>query len=383
MTKSFDYDVIVVGAGPAGATAARILSQKGYGVLILDRKAFPRPKLCAGLITWKTLNVLFDVFGIDCEALKSKAIIHYQSRQYAIWNRYGEMVRGRLDFPFHMVDRQIYDQFWLDLAHQAGAEVRTGHGVVKIEPDNSSVITDSGECLRARVILGADGVLSRVRSSLLKTGRIRPNRIEGLAFAIQGFVSRQQFQGFADWPVIYFGFIPWGYAWSFPGPKKQIVGICGLQKKVGPHFRDYFEIFIKRLRIPVNKISKLRGHPLPYGNFLRQPGCRNVLLLGDAAGLVDPLLGEGIYYAHKSGQIAAAAVLKAHPDWDIALEYYARYLNQTLIRNLRHIRIYRNIIFSLLHWGNYRSMGFFIKRSQKAIEEAIQGRRSFDRLILP
>jgi flavin-dependent dehydrogenase len=212
---------------------------------------------------------------------------------------------------------------------------------------------------------------------------IRPNRVAGLAFAIQGFVSRQQFQGFNDWPVIYFGFIPWGYAWSFPGLEKQIVGICGLQKKVGPHFRDYFEIFIKRLSIPENKISKLRGHPLPYGNFLRQPGCRNVLLLGDAAGLVDPLLGEGIYYAHKSGQIAAAAVLKAHPHYDTALKYYVRSLNQTLIRKLRHIRIYRNIIFSLLHWGNYLPMAFFIKRSQKAFEEAIQGRRSFDRLILP
>jgi flavin-dependent dehydrogenase len=325
MLKSFDCDILVVGAGPAGASAAKVLSEKGCDVLVVDSKKFPRPKLCAGLITWKTLNVLKEIFRIDRETLLSRGIIHYRSRQYAIWNRHGQMVRGQLEFPFHLVDRQLYDQFWLDMAQKAGAKLRLGDGVAEIEPAGSKVITHKGKRLKARVILGADGALSRVRTGLMKTGMIRSNWTGGLAFAIEGFVSRRDFQGFYDWLAIYFGFIPWGYAWSFPGPENQIVGICGL---------------------------------------------------------ADPLLGEGIYYAHKSGQIAAAAVLNAYSDYDIVSENYKRLLHQTLIRELGYIRIYRNIIFSLLRIRNFRPMAFFIKKAQKAVEETIQGQRSCKRLIL-
>ncbi len=383
MVKSFDCDILVVGAGPAGASAAKILSEKGCDVLVVDSKKFPRPKLCAGLITWKTLNVIRKVFGIDRETLLSRGIIHYRSRQYAIWNRHIQMVRGQLEFPFHLVDRQFYDQFWLDMAQKAGAKLRLGDGVAEIEPSSSTVITHKGKRLKARVILGADGAFSRVRTGLMKTGMIRSNWNRGLAFAIEGFVSRRDFQGFYDWPAIYFGFIPWGYAWSFPGPENQIVGICGLQKKVGPNFGGYFKTFVRSLSIPKNRIIKIRGHPLPYGNYLKQPGYRNILLLGDACGLADPLLGEGIYYAHKSGQLAASAVLNSYSDYDTVSENYKRLLHQTLIPELGYIRIYRNIIFSLLCIRSFRPMAFFIKKAQKAVEETIQGQRSFKRLILP
>jgi len=383
MAKSFDCDILVVGAGPAGASAAKVLSENGCDVLVVDSKQFPRSKLCAGLITWKTLNVLQEIFQIDRETLLSRGIIHYHSRQYAIWNCHGPMVRGQLEFPFHLVDRQLYDQFWLDMAQKAGAKLRLGDGVAEIEPVGSSVITHKGKRLKARVILGADGALSRVRTGLMKSGMIRSNWARGLAFAIEGFVSRRDFQGFHDWPTIYFGFIPWGYAWSFPGPENQIVGICGLQKKAGPNFGDYFKTFVKSLSIPNYRILKIRGHPLPYGNYLKQPGYRNILLMGDACGLADPLLGEGIYYAHKSGQLAAAAVLNAYADYDTVSENYKKLLHQTLIPELGYIRIYRNIIFSLLGIRDFKPMAFFLNKAQKAVEEAIQGQRSFKRLILP
>jgi geranylgeranyl reductase family protein len=383
MANSFDCDILVVGAGPAGASAAKILSENGRDVMVVDRKTFPRSKLCAGLITWKTLDVLREIFHVDRDTLVSKGIIHYHSRQYAIWNRHGQMIRGELEFPFHLVDRALYDQFWLDMAQQAGARLHLGDGVAEIEPVSGEVTTHAGKHIRAQVILGADGARSRVRVGLMKTGMIRSNWTRGLAFAIEGFVSRRDFEGFCDWPAIYFGYIPWGYAWSFPGPENQIVGICGLQNKVGADFKGYFKTFVKSLSIPENKIFKTRGHPLPYGNYLMQPGSGNIILLGDACGLADPLLGEGIYYAHKSGQLAAAAVLNAHPDYNTLSENYKKLLHHTLIRELGYIKKYRNIIFSLLSVGNYRPLAFFIKKTQKAVEETIQGQRSFKPLILP
>ena len=99
--------------------------------------------------------------------------------------------------------------------------------------------------------------------------------------------------------------------------------------------------------------------------------------------MADPLLGEGIYYAHKSGQLAGAAVLNAHPDYDTLSEIYKKFLHPTLIRELGYIKKYRNIIFTLLRIRNYRPLAYFIKKAQKAVEETIQGQRSFKGLVLP
>ena len=133
------------------------------------------------------------------------------------------------------------------------------------------------------------------------------------------------------------------------------------------------------LLIPEEKLLELKGQTLPYGNYLTKPGWGNALLLGDACGLADPLLGEGIYYAHRSGQIAAEALQAVYPHFDIALENYEKHLNQTLIRELKTIKIIRNIIFYLLCVGDYRLMALFIRMAQKTVEETIQGQRSFRR----
>lgn len=374
-----ESDILVVGAGPAGATAAKILAERGYDVLVLDKKEFPRPKLCAGLLTRKTLNVLKEIFQVDRQLLISKGIIHYQSKHYAVCNQHNELVRGQLDFPFHFVDRKLYDQFWLDAAREAGAEIRLGEGVTEFDPQKGTITTDKYRRLQPRAILAADGIQSRVRTCLVKAGRIRINWSAGLAFAIEAFVSRDVFPTVTDRSAIYFGFIPWGYAWSFPGSENQTIGICGLKAKVGPRFREYFNSFHEHLLIPEEKLLELKGQTLPYGNYLTKPGWGNALLLGDACGLADPLLGEGIYYAHRSGQIAAEALQAVYPHFDIALENYEKHLNQTLIRELKTIKIIRNIIFYLLCFGDYRLMALFIRMAQKAVEETIQGQRSFRR----
>ena len=374
-----DCDILVVGAGPSGVTAAKILAEKGFDVLVLDKKKFPRPKLCAGLLTWKTLKVLKEIFQADRGMLISKGVIHYQTKHYVICNRRSEIVRGQLDFPFHFVDRKIYDQFWLEAAREAGAEIQLGEGVVDVDPRSNIVTTDKGRRLQPRAILGADGVQSRMRSCLVKSGSIKINWPEGLAFAIEASISRRILPAVTDRSAIYFGFIPWGYAWSFPGPENQVIGICGLKTKVGPRFMTSFKTFYNHLSIPAEKLSNLKGYPLPYGNYLTEPGCGNALLLGDACGLADPLLGEGIYYAHRSGQIAAEAVQAVYPHCDAACENYVKRLNQTLIPELKTIKILRNIIFHLLRFGDYRLMAVFIKMAQKKVEEAIQGQRSFRR----
>ena len=113
-----------------------------------------------------------------------------------------------------------------------------------------------------------------------------------------------------DYPLIYFGGIRWGYAWCFPRQDLRILGICGLNHKSGKLLKRAMVRFLQRVRISPDNVGYVGSHALPYGNYLNQPGCGNVLLVGDACGLADPLLGEGIYYAHKSGQLAASAAIQ-------------------------------------------------------------------------
>ncbi|MCJ7617385.1 MAG: geranylgeranyl reductase family protein [Desulfobacterales bacterium] len=371
------YDVIIIGAGPSGSTAAFILANRGFKVLVIDKHKFPRHKLCAGLLTWKTIKVLEDVFQTDLNFLKSQKIIQYQSLNYAIHNKKEELIKGEMDFPYHFVDRKIYDKFWLDKAGKAGAKVLTGEKVLSIDIKNSKVKTDKDNIFKAKFLLGADGVLSRTRNTLIKAGFIKNKWSACLATALEIFIPRQECPSFPDYPIIYFGYIPWGYAWSFPGADNQVLGICGLNRKVKGRFKECFYNFLKNQPVSESKDLNLKGHPLPYGNYLTKPGHNNILLLGDACGLADPLLGEGIYYAHKSGELAAKAVLESYNNRDSALKIYSQFLNKSLIIELKYAKIWRQIVFSIFSIFNYKPLPMFMRIHQRAFQEIIHGQRSF------
>ncbi len=371
------YDVLIIGAGPAGSTAAFILANRGFKVLVIDKHKFPRKKLCAGLLTWKTIKALEDVFQTDLNYLKSHGAINYQSREYAIYNKKGELIRGKLKFPYHFVDRKIYDKFWLDKAGKAGAKVLTGEKILSIDIKNSKVKTSKDNIFKAKFLLGADGVLSRTRNTLIKAGFIRDKWSACLATALEIFIPRQECPSFPDYPIIYFGYIPWGYAWSFPGAENQVLGICGLNRKVKGRFKECFYNFLKNQPVSESKDLNLKGHPLPYGNYLTKPGHNNILLTGDACGLADPLLGEGIYYAHKSGELAAKAVLESYNNPDNALKIYNKLLNGSLIIELKYAKIWRNIVFSIFSILNYKPLPMFMRINRRAFEEIVHGQRSF------
>ena len=98
--------------GPAGSTAAYILASRGLRVLLLDKAAFPRPKLCGGLLTRKTIQLVERIFNTDTAFLQNRDIIHYLSRDYLVGNRNNKFIQGKLDYPFHFVNREKYDFFF-------------------------------------------------------------------------------------------------------------------------------------------------------------------------------------------------------------------------------------------------------------------------------
>jgi geranylgeranyl reductase family protein len=316
-----DADVVIVGAGPAGCAAAYDLAAGGMAVLLLDRHEFPRRKTCAGGLTAKSLRALR--YRID-------PLIQRTVHTLAISCRLRRQRRLRSADPVcYLVERSAFDAFCLQRTLSAGARFARIRRIVKIaESDGGvSMITDRGE-VRSRFLIGADGVHSRVRRL---TGRFAHIRC---AFAVEGIVERPPS---ATLPLGFdFSWVKDGYGWVFPKNGHINVGLYGLRPDVRLTRRHLADYAARRIGGPPP--VRVAGYPLGIGGWRYRPGRGRVLLTGDAAGLVDPLLGEGLYNAITSGQQAAAAILTAATGGGDACRCYARTL-KSIQRDLQFSRL--------------------------------------------
>ena len=384
MRKAIAYDTIIVGAGPAGATAAYLLAKAGLRVLILDKKKFPRPKLCGGLITWKTVQVLKEIFDCDTGMLSTDSVFVHKSDRYAVCSSNHRSVEGRLNFPFHFVDRERYDNLWLEKALDAGAKLIAPARVKELDVNSHSVTTTEGVRYQGKYLLGADGALSRIRKALIGGGHINEKTRPGIAQAIEIKLPVNDAAALPGYPKIYYGHVSRGYAWSFPGPGYQLLGIAGLKGKGSGSILAAFNRFMDSMSLSFTERDEINAAPLPYGNYLKTPGWGGILLVGDAAGLVDPLLGEGIYHAHRSAQLAAESIINCRDNRHRgdgypmgALQKYTAALAQQMIPDLRYARAGRNLVYSLPQKWYYPVLTAFLKTIRNACEETIQGKRTY------
>jgi menaquinone-9 beta-reductase len=322
---------VVVGAGPAGAAAAleaRRLRPDAE-VLLVDKAAFPRDKACGdGLGPHATDELV---------ALGAAGVLegYPPIRGLRLRSPTGLEVAGDPARPNHVVPRAVLDARLVDAALAAGAGFRRAR-VRRLEQRHGLVVVD-GE-LAARVVVGADGANSTVRRLL----GVPPNPDRALAIAVRGYAPApegrpEQLIAWVaeDWPA---------YVWSFPtGTGVANVGYGLLRSRFGG---DGAELR-RRLRALLPEADpdpgSLRAHHLPFSSFRPPPGRGRVLLAGDAASLVNPLSGEGIYYALASGRLAARAALAAPEDPAAA---YRRLLAATLGRHLRHASVLARAIHS-------------------------------------
>ena len=311
MLKKNNYDVIIIGGGPAGSTAGYLLSNFGYKVLIIDKAVFPRKKLCGGLITKKTLKLNERIFNVTEYDLREKGIINYISNGYELWNKSKLLVKGGDDIQLYFVTREKYDELFLRKAEKAGVSIIEGDKVVKCDIDNNEIITSSGKKYTARFIIGADGVNSIVRHSFPKKNFKLKKWRRNLVNAIEIFVDIKDLGPDSklknlDKPILYLSLVRYGYAWLFPGKDRIAVGIGGHYKKNKGSLLKTFNSFLSFHGIEYK--GKIDAHSVPAGYYMTRPVYRNVILTGDAGGYVDPLLGEGIFYAQRSAELASWAI---------------------------------------------------------------------------
>jgi len=294
-----DAEVIVVGGGPAGATAAHFLAGRGIEVLLLDRATFPRSKPCGGGVPARTAALLdFDVTPVFENTVRSLVLSCGK-----------EEVRFDDVCNVHMVDRAVFDAFLLGKAKAAGAAVREGEAVTGVleERGGVTVSTAHGRYRAARVV-GADGGGSVVAKA---AGLARKRK--GVAVAVRAELPPERFRQIEHTARFDMLGIPKGYLWIFP-KKGYLACGAGTIKKKFPGLKKRCEAFVTaRAELGITGITHEGAAVLPCYGGAKKFHTKRIILVGDAASLVDPLTGEGIYYAIKSALLAAETIAGGQP----------------------------------------------------------------------
>ncbi|KPQ06441.1 MAG: geranylgeranyl reductase [Rhodobacteraceae bacterium HLUCCA12] len=296
------FDVIVIGSGPAGSAAATVAARAGLRVALLDKSAFPRDKLCGGAVSGRGERYLREIFD------QSVTPGLFRSLTRVRLSHEGEGFGLIKDAPaLHMTMRRSFDALLHAHAAKAGATVFAPVRVTRIEPGAPQIELDDGRVLQAPLLIGADGCNSATARALYG----RPFDPADVAFALEVEPPRQR--GKFGAVQVDLAAADWGYGWIFPKNDGITIGVGGLHRK-NPDMKARMLAYLDR-HVPADTarvaLKGCKGAFLPAGVYRKVPGAGQVLLAGDAAGLVDPVTGEGIAWAMHSGRLAADACVAA------------------------------------------------------------------------
>ncbi|MBN1929200.1 MAG: geranylgeranyl reductase family protein [Chlorobiaceae bacterium] len=316
------YDVVISGAGLAGCSAALTLARNGLRVALLDKARFPREKVCGDGVTAASSTILNDLGVMELLRQRSGAMMPF--RGVTLFSPFGTVMSGRFSATglqtdeSYVISRSVLDECLVSRAREHDhIDFHEQTAVDRLIMDGRKAVglsASSGE-FYGRFVIGADGAYSPVAKNLKIVNHDKNHH----AFAIRAYFSNVE--GLTDSIELHYekSMLP-GYGWVFPaGTMRANVGVGlmtrftdqrGLKRMFGRFIADN-PLVAGRMKKAVMEPETLKAWPLPLGSFDAQRGRDNVLLAGDAGSFIDPVTGEGIYYALKSGRYAAEAIARA------------------------------------------------------------------------
>ena len=323
------YDVVIVGAGPSGSTAAKCLAEKGVTVLLIDKKKFPRDKPCGGGLPTRVLK-RFPYIESLIDSISYGSVTYSSSLEYKF-----EIKREN---PFlATVLREKFDDGLVKIAKDNGASFLSGKAVIdlKIQQDKAIVNLEDGTDVETKIVIGCDGMKGIIakKSNLCE-------KVDDICTSVlqeQPMETKQIEKYFTDKRMVHL-FIKAqgiaGYGWIFPKKECINIGIGEFESVVNKSkpkiklkevYAKYIDVLKEKKLLPNDfKIENLKGSTLPVFP-INKTYTNRVLICGDAAGFINPITGEGIYYAMASGEIVADVVAEALEVNDTSERFLSKY----------------------------------------------------------
>jgi len=288
------FDVIIIGGGPSGALCGIALQKAGFRTCVIDKSVFPREKLCGGLLTQKSI----DLLNLHCPELDFSKLVLEEVDFIELYNHYDKVVEYKVKYPYRLTDRKIFDYLLISEYKNKGGFLFENARIAKesIDVEQSTIKIGTDE-FHYRILIGADGCNSVVSK------KFSPKRMD--YFCLEGVQPKRPDEKRLS---IHFGCANVGYGWYFPKKTDYVIGVIGdnHHREIQSQAEAYFS------KVASEKFGNVKGAFIPSGQKFYYLNTRsNVLLVGDAAGFIDPVTGEGLYYAMLSGILAAKAVMKA------------------------------------------------------------------------
>ncbi|MCW2599726.1 MAG: geranylgeranyl reductase [Frankiales bacterium] len=318
------WDVAVVGAGPAGAAAARAAASEGARTLLLERAELPRYKRCGGGLIGPAQQALREA-GVDVASL-SRAHVGRVT-----FTHRGRLHVSRSADPFlPMVLRSEMDKALVDVAVAAGAELRTGITVGTYREDSGVVTlgTSTGP-LWARAVVAADGSAGRASSYV---GVV----CDQVDIGLEAEIPTPPGSTWDGHVLLDWGPVPGSYGWVFPKGESLTVGVIGARDR-GEQLRDYYRSFVTSLGLELATATHDGGHQTRVRAPTSPLRRGQVLVAGDAAGLLEPWTREGISFALRSGRLAGLAAAGDVSSYEGAVE---RELGPEVVLGRRALQVF-------------------------------------------
>ena len=295
----YKVDALIVGGGPAGVSCAIALQKLGASCVIAEKKEYPRKKTCGGMFTEKSYLAYADLLGDGGADLESAFCA--ESSDIELYRGSDLLVRTSVTKKFRFAKREVFDAYLADKYRAAGGVILENAEVREVDLSAHTAALPNGDTVKYKYLVAADGAKSLIRKQL---GLKEPV----LGFCVECHVPKSELPE-VDAPRICFDILKDGYAWVFPTGEDICVGFGNVYNKK-TDYTGIFKAFLRSLGIDP-EAHRLEGAFEPCGSLVDQRrGDPDTILIGDAGGFVQPLFGEGLYYAAVTGKRAAQAIAK-------------------------------------------------------------------------